>query len=232
MVIIIALLLLTSLFFECYGFIFRLLGAINKSPTLGYSLHVQVATIARFGTLLAFPLIALQIETGISNNTLIIIPIITYSCLSVMLLILSKSPNLNNWLLYHLLVLLSRFSGLDKKIFKISILKAEKKLLITRNERNKIVYFGTAAFLFTSSAFFVTSIVANEYLDYRSTIIQCTPFISSIGTLMSVIYFDPTLSQLIDKNPESIMIIKLAWKARIYGSLVIASLFLIFLTIL
>lgn len=210
----------------------RLFGAINNSPSLGYSMHVQVATIARFGTLLAFPLIALQIETGVSNKILALIPVLTYGCLAIILLILSKNTTMNNSLLLFVFKILAKISKLDTKRFSESIHLATHELVITKNEKNKIVYFGTFAFLFTSSAFFITSIIANQFLDFRTTIIQCTPFISSIGTLMSVVYFDPTLSQLIDKNPNSLSIIMIAWKARIYGSLIICLLFTLFQFIL
>lgn len=228
MIFLIPFFLLISLFFECYGFMFRILGAINNAPTLGYSLHVQIATIARFGTLLAFPLIALEIETGISDKALSLIPVITYVCLAIMLSFFSRYSSYN--IMFTLLIFrfLKKFSGLKEQGFYVDSFSKIKDIEIPKNQRNKIIYFGTFAFLFTSGAFFLTSIVANHFLDYRTTIIQCTPFVSSIGTLMSVIYFDPTISQLIDKNPNSLKTIVLAWKARINGALIISLFFALF----
>lgn len=223
--VVIAILLFTSLFFECYGFMFRLLGAMNSSSSLGYSIHVQVATLARFGTLIAYPLIAYQLETGITNKELSLIPIVTYILLSIFLLYFSKKKNSNKNLVTQIFRIVSRFSGLNKELWIIDLKLESNDATINSSDRSKIIYFGTFAFLFTSASFFLTSIVANQFLEYRTTIIQCTPFISAIGTMMSVIYFDPIISKLIDENPKSINIIILAWKARIRGSILISILF-------
>jgi hypothetical protein len=235
MIILIALLLLISLFFECYGFIFRHLGAINNSSSLGYSLHVQIATIARFGTLLSYPLIAYKLETGVTNNTLSIIPIISFSLLAITLYIFLKNKNLNNVFSFYILKKLSNISGYQDIFLKRSNSSSQiddSDEEISKSEKFRLVYFGTFSFLFTSSSFFLTSILANQFLEYRATIIQCTPFISSVGTIMSVVYFDPTLSKLIDKNPNSFRAVKLAWQARIRGSIIIALIFIFLFSIL
>lgn len=222
-------LLLITLFFECYGFIFRHIGAFNNVASLGYSLHVQVATIARIGTLLSYPLIAYQIESGIKSSLLCLIPIVSFLGLAILLSFLSNRTKLAINVAQKLFKILINISNLGSKELKnYSFIKnLEIPLEIEKAEKNRIIYLGTLAFLFTSSAIFITSIIANQFLDFRTTIIQSTPFISSIGTILSVVYFDPTLSKLIDKNPTSLDLIVLAWKARIYGSFNAAILFTI-----
>ena len=228
MVYVISILIFVTLFFECYGFIFRHIGAINNSSSLGYSLHVQSATISRFGTLLSYPLIAYKLEIGITNNTLSLIPLVSFSLVAITLTFFLKFKNFNILFSSFLLKNLSRMSG-HQGVFinKLDLTPVfrNKNEEISKTDKFRLVYLGTFSFLFTASSFFLTSILANQFLEYRATIIQCTPFISGIGTLISVVYFDTTLSNLIDKNPNSFRTIELAWKARIYGSLTASALF-------
>lgn len=228
MVYVISILIFVTLFFECYGFIFRHIGAINNSSSLGYSLHVQSATISRFGTLLSYPLIAYKLETGITNNSLSLMPLVSFSLVAIALMLFLKYKNTNRLFSSFILNKLSTMSG-HQSIFINKLdttpVFTNKYEGISKTDKFRLVYLGTFSFLFTSSSFFLTSILANQFLEYRATIIQCTPFISGIGTLISVVYFDTTLSNLIDKNPTSFKTIELAWKARIYGSIIVSTIF-------
>lgn len=226
--LVISILITLSLFFESYGFMLRVIGVKNGNPSLGYSFHVQLATLSRFGTFLAFPLIAYMLENGVSSSSLAQIPVISYLFVAIALIIIKKYKNLNIRFSKFLFKKLSSFSKLSVKNNFSTKEKNNFTEKISKRNKNRIVYFGTFAFLFTSSAFFITSLVANSFLDYRATIIQCTPFISSIGTIVSVLYFDPTISSLIDKlnNPERLIYI--VWKARIIGAFLISFFFGLF----
>ena len=54
MILLISSFIAISLLTETIG-VFRLVGSLNNLPTLGYSIHVRVATLGRFFTFLSAP---------------------------------------------------------------------------------------------------------------------------------------------------------------------------------
>ena len=220
-----------SMFFESFGFILRLIGKYIGSPSLGYSYHVQLATLTRFGTLVSFPLIAFMIDSGISTDKLLVLPVLIYFFLLVLLLIFWYNSYISYYIGIKVFKLLSFISGAKNDDYaSISIDKLNNRVNECDNnslEFSRIIKFGTLAFLLTSTSFLLSSIIASYTPGFRATILQSSPFLSSTGTLFSVLFFDPSISKLIDKTNHSHEILNAIWKSRIYGSFIALSFFIL-----
>ena len=74
-----------SLSIETLGFFLRAIGSKRKYPSLGYSLHVQVATIARFGSFLGLPVLGSIVDSGLGPKALVTAALSAYVMLTVVL---------------------------------------------------------------------------------------------------------------------------------------------------
>ena len=78
LVFIISLFIALSLLTETVGVFFRLIGSINNQPTLGYSIHVRIATLGRFFTFFSAPALGFIVDTGNATDKIALIGVFTY----------------------------------------------------------------------------------------------------------------------------------------------------------
>ena len=71
-----------SLSVETLAFHYREFGTRYEMPTLGYSLHVQLATLARAGTLVGLPLLGWMLDHGQSTTALVQAPAAAFATFS------------------------------------------------------------------------------------------------------------------------------------------------------
>ena len=233
LIIFVSFLLAISLFTETFGFFMRAIGREINANSFGYSAHVQLATLSRIGTFIGLPIIAFLIDSGIDNYLIFLLPVLTFIfyILLSLLAIKFKSNTINiAYFCFKKIIFFSKVE-IDMKVFNQDLnISFSDHLHI--QELKSIKKFGFYAFIFTSGAFFISSILAKNFHLYRATILQLTPFVSFIGTMNSVLYFDPILSHLIDSrsNPFPIIfeVIKIRLKSAIALILLFLSIFIIY----
>jgi len=215
-----------TLFFETIGYIFRIIGKSINKPSLGYSYHVQIATFTRFGTLVSFPLLAYAIESEIEPIYIMSVPIFVYIILIFSIKIAQKNLNKTFKASAYVFKKIHRINNKEealsfKNLFKNLSLKTKPSSFPKNRskELKKILSYGVLSFLLISSAFLLSSIVASMFPAYRATILQSAPLISSIGTFISVTFFDPKISIMLDESSEDIELINQIWNSRVYASI-------------
>ena len=215
-----ALLIFFSLLFETLGFNFRRIGKMSNKPSLGYSLHVQFATVSRLGIFIGFPLIGILIDKSSELNTIILVPVISYFLISSSLFICARY--------------IDRLDGLFKIFFKFQLRISNLEDINFSNKdidpnnlfsRKRVILLGAISFLFASSGIFFVSILSFIFSDFKATILLSSPAITAIGTLVSVIFFDPFISRQIDDIDEPINVIKYVYISRAFSSLILFILF-------
>jgi hypothetical protein len=77
---------------ETIGYSFKGLGRQYNLPSLGYSIHVQVATFARAFSFFAFPLVGFMLDSSVDIKEMIVIPALS-SLLFIFLFILFYVKN-------------------------------------------------------------------------------------------------------------------------------------------
>jgi hypothetical protein len=206
----------------------RAVGKSVNAKSFGYSAHVQLATLSRIGTFIGLPIIAFLIDSGINSYLIFVLPVLTFFL----------------YIIFSLISLFSKKVSISIAIFCFKKIvyfsKVELKLEFSKTEFNQsfsdishypqmetIKKYGFFAFIFTSGAFFISSILAKKIHLYRATILQLTPFVSFVGTINSVLYFDPMLSHLIDCSDNPFPIVFEVFKIRLKSALVLLLLFLL-----
>lgn len=218
-----SILICLSLLFETLGFNFRRIGKIKGYPSLGYSIHVQFATISRLGIFIGFPLIGFLVDTSSELNSLIIVPLLSYLALFMILIFflifIKKLDNLF-YTLFNFMLKISRVK-ISGQVHDV----AEIKDNILPINKIRILAVGSFSFLFQSIGIFIVSICAFLFPEYKATILLMSPSITAIGTLISVIFFDPYISEEIDNKAEPIEVISYVYLARAISSFVAAMIF-------
>lgn len=217
----VSILLSFSLFIETFGFLLRAVGKQSNAISFGYSAHVQIATLSRIGTFIGLPIVAYLIDRNIDNVRILILPIFTFGIYTLLSLVVIRKQDFAIKLSYYFFNKIIAFSRVD--IIKRYYQKSEEITndILQSAEIARIKKFGILSFFFTSGAFFVSSIFAQHFHLYRATILQLTPFISFLGTLSSVVYFDPKISHLIDCNKNPFPIIFEVFKIRLLGAILL-----------
>lgn len=198
---------------ETAGYKFRELGIKNKIPSLGYSVHVQTATYARIGSMIALPIMAWLIDNEKNIETIILIPIIS-SSLFIALAYISNNSKKAEILINAVFEKLTR--KYKSKINENSKTNSNKD--IESKDLKKISRYAYFSYLFIISGTYASFIVASLTPKYRATIIQLSPLITSIGTFISVTYFDPKVSYLNETSREIHNITTVIFNGRIYAS--------------
>ena len=221
-IFLISVLLSFSLFIETYGFLLRAVGKQTNALSFGYSAHVQLATLSRIGTFIGLPIVAFLIDKKIENLLILILPIFTFGLFIVFSLIVIKKQaaaiNLS-YFFFNKIIDLSKVN-IKKNTIRITF-ESDTNIAVSNNNISTIKKFGILSFFFTSGAFFISSIFAQHFHTYRATILQLTPFISFLGTISSVIYFDPKISHFIDNSVNPFPIIFEVFKIRLIGAILL-----------
>jgi hypothetical protein len=197
---------------ETIGYSLKDIGGRYNLPSLGYSIHVQVATFARAFSLFAFPLVGFMLDSSVGVRDMTIIPLLSSSLFIALFFIVHRK---NDFFLLHID---SLFLTYVKKAYGLGNLKCSKQ----RDPVNQDEYFGIfvasgLAFFITVFGIFFTLILASIYHDYRATILQSSAVVTSAGTLLSVFYLDPKLSKLVDAKLEFSPILKIIYLSRLFS---------------
>jgi len=208
-----------SHWFEAIGFYMRVVGANHGLPALGYSAHVQIATISRFGTLLAFPLIGYLIDSG-HSAIIILYSFVSYAFTFVLLNAATAKSDLESAFYEKI------FFFIMNNVNSIGAIKPNKsppdysnnfeynklKLLLLSLFSYGIIIFGVF------SVFFVSTIVP----EYRATVLQVGPLITGVGAVVSSTYFDPYVSLIMDRSAKKSDAIYLIIKGRSLSAMLLA----------
>ena len=217
-----AILIYLSLFFETIGFNFRRIGKLSGKASLGYSLHVQFATVSRFGIFIGFPLIGLLIDQSTNIHQIILVPIIAYSLIFLSLLFCIFNLKKIDYLFKRFFHFQLRLSGLDSVTINDGTLFKDQSF-----SKKRVIVLGFISFLFASSGIFFVSILSFIFSDYKATILLSSPAVTAFGTLISVMFFDPFISRQIDDIDEPITVIKYIYLSRAVSSCILFFIFLI-----
>lgn len=184
-----------SQFFELLGFYFRAEGSLRGLSTVGYSVHVQVATVSRIGSLLALPILGYLLDSDAHTNTLVFSGVVCASTIVFFSSILVKFKSIENLLSVvfdFITIKINRLDLGDSKRTK------DSESEIPQSYKIRLFVASTIAYSVMIVGMFATFGLAAIYHDYRATILQSAPILTMLGTAISVIYFDPLASMLID----------------------------------
>ena len=218
-----------SLFIETFGFFLRSAGASLSLSSLGYSLHVQLATFSRLGIFIGMPLVGFLLDSGTSPEVVSILPLMVSGIFMIFAILVLFIPTQ----IERFSIALFFFMG--QKISRLDIpSNRERNSLVDVNpvEERNLFCLSLLSHLIIVTGFYLMIILASIYNDWRVTIMQSTPLLTAAGTLLSVIYFDPRASSLIDKSKDPFSAATVIMRARLTSMSVIFLLSGLFLALL
>jgi hypothetical protein len=197
---------------ETLGFYFRAEGARLKVPAVGYSIHVQVATLSRVGTFMGLPMLGWMLDAGYPLDRIIIAPIIT----SIVYIVICVSVTSNSFkLIQYLNKLFIFFSNWISKLAIVNDPEEIQYKIVGGKKFKRLLLVGALSYVFVVVGGYGMTMLASIFNDYRATLLQLSPAITAWGTLLSVIYFDPRVSRYIDLGYKPIDVIKVVVFARV-----------------
>lgn len=212
--------------FETIGYIFRLIGRRHGLASLGYSIHVQCASSARMFTFFAYPVVGYLLDLNVSYIYIAIMIVLTSSIFIIFMTLIL----INYDLTYHYA---NRFFiWYTQKFYKIAQYKSGIKLNHQFHSleiiKNKYFYISAfIAFFIVVIGVFTSIFMAALYHEKRAMFLQASALFTSLGTLISIFYFDPKLSTYIDEDNMTFDVIKAAFLSRYYAMITILILFLL-----
>ena len=192
MIFYIAIFIAAAATLETVGIWGRVVGAYQMSPTFGYSLHVRVATLGRFFTLLAAPSLGYLVDNEVSTNNIALCGAVAFLLIGIIAscsFLLPPSRYIAGFRLISRKIE-DRF-GLD-----------ERKPNLTNN-----IKFGamcSISFIFTAVGLILVNLIGSAFPDFRASIVQMSAIFTSFGTLMHVFMIDPQLADAGDKDPQDL----------------------------
>jgi hypothetical protein len=194
----------------------RVQGAFNNEPTIGYSIHVRIATLGRFFILLSAPTLGYLVDTGVSQNQIALIG--SYTFLIIFLSIV--------WFMKYGI---RHFYKIYKFINKKSDIKHIDDSLIRTFTIDKIFFiYVFISFILTATGVIIVNYMATVFPDIRATIVQMSAVITMFGTLVHVFLIDPKLSNAADKDKELLLRYTISFLyARALSSIVLIFIFFI-----
>ena len=206
--------------FELFGFFFRIIGAEYGKPSLGYSSHVQIATISRLSTLVAMPIVGYLLDKGVEIKTILLVPIaslVLFILFSLLQILISYKKNVLIFLFENFVAIVSRINIGESKY---ELMGCDKEP-IPNEIFKKIFISGFFAFLIVTGGLFSIYLVSSANLNYRAMILQSAPIFTAVGTLISVVFFDSTVSNVLDTYKYDMNLIRVIIKARMIAALVL-----------
>lgn len=208
-----------SLSVETLAFYYRDFGTRHGVPTLGYSLHVQLATLARAGTLVGLPLLGWMLDHGQSSRALVQAPAAAFATFAA---ISSFSLLFSTW----------TERALERTFRLQALIVSQVRLIdgsgaapgeveVSRRDALTLQVAGAFSFILTAGGIFGVMMSAAFAPQYRATILQLTPLITSIGTVVSVSVFDPKVSMLMDKGSDGRAVVRIVTRSRLYGAVLL-----------
>ena len=191
MILLISSFIAISLLTETIGVFFRLVGSLNNLPTLGYSIHVRVATLGRFFTFLSAPALGYIVDSGSSSKDIALIGALTFLFVSFFgWLFTLKGASIIN--LGYL-----KFTN-SKNFIKFQKINITHKLI---SKNLNFIFIVAISFLTTAIGVILVNYLATIFVEFRATIVQTTALITALGTLIHVFIVDPKLAKAGDENP-------------------------------
>lgn len=189
-----------SHFCETAGFEFRSIGSQYSRPALGYSIHVQFATLSRLFTMLAFPMIGFLLDTDAEQRDLLTIVGIhsaLFAVISALYLFWPSRRALMTRAFFFLSMRVSRVSGEDLPraaghVAAIPVMDCAVK--------RRLLYLSAISFVLIILGLYSTLVLASIFRAWRATMLQLGPILTMAGTAMSTVFFDPYVSSLIDDS--------------------------------
>lgn len=194
LIILITILITASILTESIGVWGRVIGTINKKPTVGYSTHVRIATLGRFFTFLSAPLLGYLVdqssnlhENAISSSEIALIGSLTFFLTATAsFLFLLKGTNGFKYI----------YKTLNKKETIQNINYSAK---VGKIKKRYFIIVGLS-FFFTATGLITVNLLASLFPDYRAMTVQMSATITAFGTLLHVFFVDPQLSQAADQD--------------------------------
>ncbi len=180
-----------ALTFETCGVWFRLVGAANGAPTVGYSSHVRIATAGRFFILLGAPLIGFLVDQEASRQDIARAGLIAFG---VYLACIASSSFAGGrfWL--------ALFRKLNPK-FKGEVCPS---LRAPSSATPTFFFLSSLSFLFTASGILGVNLLATIFYDSRAMLVQLATAVTMLGTLIHVFFIDPALARTADGHTEDL----------------------------
>jgi len=188
-------LIAVSMLGETVGYFARVIGARERQNALGYSMHVLIATYSRVGTLLGLPIIGYALDVGVSPWRIALVALTTYA---VFILVTALFYFDQKVLTAVCVKIFARYGEPCKESSHGGSAEAMCSVGLAPGESRKIIVASALAFFCTSVSFFIASSAAAVWTAYRVTMLQLTPMMTAVGTLVSVTYLDPGISKLLD----------------------------------
>lgn len=192
MIYYIAFFIATAATLETVGIWGRVVGTYQMSPTFGYSLHVRVATLGRFFTLLAAPSLGYLVDNGVSTNDIALCGSIAFFLIGMLAICSFLLPS-------------SKYI----EVFSLISNNIQKKNGLDEKEPNLInnLKFGSMcslSFIFTAVGLILVNLIGSAIPDFRASIVQMSAIFTSFGTLVHVFMIDPQLADAGDKCPRDL----------------------------
>lgn len=175
----------------------RVVGAMNGSPTIGYSIHVRIATVGRCFTFVAAPLLGFLVDSGVSAAVIALLGSLSFFLIAIATVIFvcfglgffNRVYGMLNSGYPDLLVLRGAITAGDVINYKYFVVV-------------NIVSFGLSGI-----GIIFVNIIAALNPEHRATIVQLAAGVTAFGTLLHVFIIDPQLSKAADTDPESLQIL-------------------------
>lgn len=213
-----ALLLSLSLITETFGAWARVIGSYNHEPTLGYSVHVRIATLGRCFTFISAPLLGFLVDGGAAAKEIAIIGSISFLivAIAISLFITICIKHFNS--LYALLN--ASFPNTPVYDFSFSINQAKNN--------KKFIFINFLAFGMSAVGIVMVNMIASIFPLYRAMIVQLAAGVTAFGTLLHVFKIDPEMSYAADINPLKLHeLVSIHLVSRLFCSLALSIIFFI-----
>jgi len=204
---------------EISSFGSRVAGRITARTALGTTLALTIYTLSRFILIIFLPALGYLVESGISvNNYLILVTLTFILTAAISIIIILKLNRLQQF--YQ--VLFHKYSdhtipvALIKSLINSTI---EFKLRVC-DEFNfshlifKKTLVSFIAYMFLSTGFFISFLLAVLYPENRLTVSQFTAAFHGFGAVIFAFYLDPMLSRSIDSHSDDT-----TWLKNVYSIL-------------
>ena len=213
-IIAVGVLLSFSIIFETLGIWARVEGALRGHAASGYSSHVRIATLGRFFTLLAGPLIGFAVDMGHNASSILFLGGVSFIFVYFFIFLFSKVGYKYFYIVYCKINSLKRVQIPAQYDVKIILDDFPFKFQVA------------VAFSLTAIGVIIVNFVASFYPEYRASIVQMSALVTTVGTLVHIFYVDKRLSYTADECSRDLIILVVTYlDMRIKISLFLAIVF-------
>lgn len=195
LIFIVATFIALSMLTETVGIWARVIGSFNDKPTTGYSTHVRVATLGRFFTFLAAPMLGYLVDTGITPQSIALLGLIAFIIVFIVILVFLKIG-----IPYFIII----YKALNRRNIDLNITNVIPDYKLFSFKRG----FFTLCFLsfsFVASGLIAVNYIAATHPESRAMIVQMSAIITVFGTLLHVFLIDPSLANAGDSDKHKLL---------------------------